>query len=60
MRLAALGARNDVPDEAAVTTALLAHLCRCTGWQTIVEAARRSTGPTRPGRAADVSRTAPA
>ncbi len=40
MRLAALGARTDVPDDAAVTRALAAHLCRCTGWQTIVEAAR--------------------
>ena len=37
MRLAALGER--AADRAAVETGLLAHLCRCTGWQTIVEAA---------------------
>ena len=41
MRLAALGARRDDPDDDDVGRALLAHLCRCTGWQTIVEAARR-------------------
>ncbi len=35
-RLAALGSR---PAPAQVETALLAHLCRCTGWGTIVEAA---------------------
>jgi len=38
MRLAALADRPNV-DEAAIRTALLAHLCRCTGWQTVVEAA---------------------
>ena len=38
MRLAALADRPRV-DKAAVRTALLAHLCRCTGWQTVVEAA---------------------
>ena len=38
MRLAALdGAKRSRPE--AVRQALLAHLCRCTGWQTIVEAA---------------------
>jgi len=41
MRLAALGARQGVPDDDAVERALLAHLCRCTGWRTIVEAARQ-------------------
>ena len=35
-RLAALGPS---PDPAKVESALLAHLCRCTGWRTIVEAA---------------------
>jgi xanthine dehydrogenase small subunit len=44
MRLAALGgpghdAVRAVPD-AKVHQALLAHLCRCTGWQTVVEGAR--------------------
>jgi len=35
-RLSALGA---APTVAQVETALLAHLCRCTGWRTIVDAA---------------------
>jgi hypothetical protein len=46
MRLAALGpaTKGSAPAAAAVSTeqvdqALLAHLCRCTGWQTIEEAA---------------------
>jgi xanthine dehydrogenase small subunit len=44
MRLAALDrARLASPD--AVNKALLAHLCRCTGWQTIVEAAASMAGP---------------
>ncbi len=37
-RLVALG---PAPDPAAVDRALLAHLCRCTGWQGIREAALR-------------------
>jgi aerobic-type carbon monoxide dehydrogenase small subunit (CoxS/CutS family) len=41
MRLAALQASRPTFDEAAVKNALLAHLCRCTGWRTILEAARR-------------------
>lgn len=53
MRLAALEARGEVggrvADEAAVRSALLAHLCRCTGWQTVVEAACDVLGvPTAP------------
>jgi aerobic-type carbon monoxide dehydrogenase small subunit (CoxS/CutS family) len=49
MRLAALAPRPaaylseaappSAPSETAVKSALLAHLCRCTGWRTIVEAA---------------------
>jgi aerobic-type carbon monoxide dehydrogenase small subunit (CoxS/CutS family) len=40
MRLDALAADDDGRrDEAAVRQALLAHLCRCTGWQSVVEAA---------------------
>jgi len=39
MRLAALSDRPAKPD--AVRTSLLAHLCRCTGWQSIVDAAER-------------------
>jgi aerobic-type carbon monoxide dehydrogenase small subunit (CoxS/CutS family) len=58
MRLSALGDPGHdtaaaVPD-AKVHQALLAHLCRCTGWQTVVEAARLAFagpgGPDLPGR----------
>jgi xanthine dehydrogenase small subunit len=38
MRLAALGEAG-VPSRRDVEAALRAHLCRCTGWQSIVEAA---------------------
>ncbi|MGH9087393.1 MAG: 2Fe-2S iron-sulfur cluster-binding protein, partial [Acidimicrobiales bacterium] len=59
LRLAALEQRRQPGrplDEAAIRTALLAHLCRCTGWQTIVEAAGAVLGvPVGPDRA-----TAPA
>jgi len=48
MRLAGLGARRDAPGDEDVARALLAHLCRCTGWQTIVEAARRVYRPEEP------------
>jgi xanthine dehydrogenase small subunit len=44
MRLAALSRKPTKPDDGAVRTALLAHLCRCTGWQSIVEAAGRVLG----------------
>jgi xanthine dehydrogenase small subunit len=48
VRLAALEDRRrqrGAPvDEAAIRTALAAHLCRCTGWQSIVEAACRVLG----------------
>lgn len=44
-RLAALG---EGPWAGEVETALLAHLCRCTGWRTIVDAAtEREAGPDR-------------
>jgi len=39
MRLAALD-DSRLTDDAALGRALLAHLCRCTGWRTIGEAAR--------------------
>jgi len=44
MRLAALSSAPSVPDEASIRSALLAHLCRCTGWQSIVEAAQGALG----------------
>jgi xanthine dehydrogenase small subunit len=44
MRLAALAPRRQRVDEAAIRSALLAHLCRCTGWQTVVEAAGEVLG----------------
>ena len=47
MRLAALEGRGPVP-ESRVRTALAAHLCRCTGWQSIVEAASVALGSGRP------------
>ncbi|HEX4081727.1 MAG TPA: 2Fe-2S iron-sulfur cluster-binding protein, partial [Acidimicrobiales bacterium] len=39
LRLAALPTRRQRVDEAAIRSALLAHLCRCTGWETVVDAA---------------------
>lgn len=40
MRLAALEAKGSaLDDERVVSSALLAHLCRCTGWRTMFEAA---------------------
>jgi aerobic-type carbon monoxide dehydrogenase small subunit (CoxS/CutS family) len=44
VRLAALADRRGDPDETAVRSALLAHLCRCTGWHSIVEAACSALG----------------
>jgi aerobic-type carbon monoxide dehydrogenase small subunit (CoxS/CutS family) len=39
LRLSALRAKGTAPDDhAAVEQALLAHLCRCTGWRTILDA----------------------
>ena len=43
MRLAALPAEDQVDSE-AVNKALIAHLCRCTGWQSIVEACVNRVG----------------
>ncbi len=54
LRLAALGGRRGTAgrpvDEGTIRGALAAHLCRCTGWQTIVEAAGAVLGvPVGPG-----------
>ncbi|MGP0032812.1 MAG: 2Fe-2S iron-sulfur cluster-binding protein [Acidimicrobiales bacterium] len=46
LRLAALEGGTRPPTRQAVESALLAHLCRCTGWQTIVEAACGALGLT--------------
>jgi aerobic-type carbon monoxide dehydrogenase small subunit (CoxS/CutS family) len=48
MRLAALEARGRGTDETTVRGALAAHLCRCTGWQSVLEAAERALGPATP------------
>lgn len=50
VRLEALRQRPTAPDDhAAVHRSLQAHLCRCTGWQTIVEAWDRvATPPSAP------------
>jgi aerobic-type carbon monoxide dehydrogenase small subunit (CoxS/CutS family) len=53
VRCAALLAKG-TPDRAAVDRALAAHLCRCTGWQTISEAVALAAGAITPPRAARV------
>jgi xanthine dehydrogenase small subunit len=62
MRLAALDpeCRLSGPDSDStgvpkdrIDQALLAHLCRCTGWQSIVEAAGRALGPPSASRRDD-------
>ena len=57
LRLAALEAPSGrgaarPPTRADVESALRAHLCRCTGWQSIVEAACDALGVTDPARSA--------
>jgi aerobic-type carbon monoxide dehydrogenase small subunit (CoxS/CutS family) len=44
VRLAAR-ARTGPLDASAVEDALVAHLCRCTGWRTVVDAAVAASGP---------------
>jgi xanthine dehydrogenase small subunit len=49
VRLEALRAKGtDLTDPARVEQALLAHLCRCTGWRSIVEAAAGASGGSAP------------
>ena len=50
MRLHALRDKSPDADEAAVANALLAHLCRCTGWRSIFVAARRDSSRSSPTR----------
>ena len=52
-RLAALGA--DPAPAAKVETALLAHLCRCTGWRSIVDAATADAPATDTGPGRDAA-----
>ena len=49
VRLAALAATKPSAGRAEVDQALLAHLCRCTGWQTIGEAFALATAGASPG-----------
>jgi aerobic-type carbon monoxide dehydrogenase small subunit (CoxS/CutS family) len=48
LRLAALENGGKPLDREAIEAALRAHLCRCTGWQSIVEAAGLACGLTPP------------
>ena len=50
MRLAGLEARGatGATDADAIGQALLAHLCRCTGWRTILDAAKLASSPPHP------------
>jgi aerobic-type carbon monoxide dehydrogenase small subunit (CoxS/CutS family) len=57
LRLAALGDPGSLAED-KVETALLAHLCRCTGWQTIVEAATTPAPPTAESTARSAERAA--
>ncbi|HEX4326525.1 MAG TPA: (2Fe-2S)-binding protein [Burkholderiales bacterium] len=41
----ALVARDPHPDEAAIREAISGNLCRCTGYQQIVDAVKYATGP---------------
>ncbi len=52
VRLEAMRSRADLTDRAAVDRALAAHLCRCTGWATIREAAAL-VGSTQPAGSAE-------
>ncbi len=49
----------DLSDRTTVDKALAAHLCRCTGWQTIREAAAHATAPPPPVRDAATPVAAP-
>jgi xanthine dehydrogenase small subunit len=52
MRLIGGADRAPAPlEETAVTRALAAHLCRCTGWRTIIDAARSAQAPAGPAPA---------
>jgi hypothetical protein len=50
MRLVAAERKTPHLDHARLDTALAAHLCRCTGWWSILDAAGLATAPTAPSR----------
>jgi len=55
-RLEGLRAKGTAPaDHAAVEQGLLAHLCRCTGWRTILEAWDAAVGPPQAARDRDLA-----
>jgi len=56
VRLARL--KDRTPDRAAVARALQAHLCRCTGWQTILEAVEAVDRPVTIGTSRDLDAAA--
>jgi xanthine dehydrogenase small subunit len=56
LRLAALEAGERPVDRPAIEGALRAHLCRCTGWQSIVEAGCLALGLTELGPAVGAGR----
>ena len=60
LRLCALEAEHaaQVPTRGDIEAALRAHLCRCTGWQSIVDAACHVLGVPDPSEASDASVTA--
>ncbi|MGH9118282.1 MAG: 2Fe-2S iron-sulfur cluster-binding protein [Acidimicrobiales bacterium] len=59
VRLAGIEARGTAADdEAAVERALAAHLCRCTGWRTILDAWSDATGPEGQRAERDLDRAA--
>jgi hypothetical protein len=60
MRLSALGQGSRPLTRPAVESALLAHLCRCTGWQSIVEAGCAALGIEDPAPSAATATPAPA
>jgi aerobic-type carbon monoxide dehydrogenase small subunit (CoxS/CutS family) len=55
VRLVGLSAAKGPLDAAGIDQALLAHLCRCTGWQTIREAAALVAAEQRPAPGRDLA-----
>lgn len=51
--LSARGDEGGSPDRASVSGALAANLCRCTGWQSVVDAVQLAAGGTVPATPSD-------